>query len=211
MAQDASAIAGLQAAAKRKDRAPVNGVGDGTKGTFRAELRRRRVKSLLITGVEVAITVWLLWLSKEILEQDAAHGSWTFLGLTWGLWISATAFAWWNRRGSWRTAATTPRAFTAASLDRAHAKIRTAWLALLLLVLQGALLHWISRAAPTLRVSPWVEPGSLPTGASAISLGAAYVAWCLWYLRQGQHEAAFFREVLEVMDTDAAPTTPPSD
>lgn len=153
--------------------------------TLTAALRRRRLGTAAVVLGEFALTVALLaftWSWSR--DPEALPGAWALVG-TWIVWLVATVFAWWNRRGQWVVDVATLEAFAELSLERSVRKLRVVWFSWALTVVQLALL--------------WTIVGH--TRALFWSVAAATVgimtAWSGWYSRRASAERAYFSALTE--------------
>jgi len=123
-------------------------------------MRRGLIVEIVFSLAVVAMTVWGL-----VIE----HGPGTLLIVidTWAVLAIVWAFVLWGRSGLWAPSAESTEAYLVLSRRRAELRLRTAWLAIALVVAQLV----VARAA------------SVPSSLVQWSAAAAWLAWAIW-LRQ---------------------------
>lgn len=149
-------------------------------------LRVRRLVTVLVVSGEAALTIGLAvftWAWAR--NPEVLTGAWALVGI-WAVWLVATAFAWWNRRGQWVVDVANLEEFAELSLERAVRKIRVVWFSLALTVVQLALLYAIGD-----RGSPLPEFWIAAT-ATCIAVGG----WASWYYRGAVAERTHFGRIL---------------
>jgi Kef-type K+ transport system membrane component KefB len=153
-------------------------------GAVRRLVRRRQWRlaatlcgEVVVTGFLVVATVWRIGLGLDAFW-------WTWLVLVWASWMAAVGFALWNRRGVWRCAERSTRAFLRLLVERSRRHRRTARFVLLFVAVQGlavaVLLAWAGLRGD-------VRQGAWSLSAAVCGL---YVLWALWYGRWARREEA---------------------
>lgn len=154
-------------------------------GTLSAALRRRRLGTCAVVLGEGALTAALMALTWSwSRDPESFPGAWALIG-TWVVWLIATVFAWWNRRGQWVVDVATLEAFAELSLERSARKIRVVWFSWGLTVVQLALLWAIVGHA---RALFWT------VAASTVGIMSA---WSWWYYRRAAAERDYFSSLLD--------------
>lgn len=160
---------------------------------FAAVLRRRVGATLLVVGVELLLTLALLWFTWSQRERGLTEVGTATLIVLWGSWVVATGFAWWNRRGQWARTAASTLEFVRLSRARAEGKVRIAWFTAGMLVVQLGFLAVLAAMAP--------DPGLLtPIGWTVTgAVVALYAGWAIRYHRVSRAEREHFAELERAM------------
>lgn len=163
-----------------------------------ARVRRQTLGMWLVAGLEAALTLVLLWWSVELVRAGVDLFETALVATLWAFWVIAAVFAYGNRRGAWRAAGESTRAYLEIALDRARRRRRTArfvvWLLAAEVVAFLALLAWRATISP-------LATGTV-FGALALlaALSAVYLAWSIWTRRRAGREIETLSRVLEELE-----------
>jgi hypothetical protein len=120
-------------------------------------MRRSLVGEIALSAAVVGWTVWNLVREPVPYAMLFAVDSWAVLGIVWAFVLS-------GRRGLWKPSADTTEAYLVLGRQRAQQRLRTAWLALGLVVAQLVVAKTASILSSPIQ---WIA-------------SAAFVAWALW-------------------------------
>jgi len=120
-------------------------------------MRRGLIVEVAFSLAVVAATVWGLVGEHGPRTLLIAVDSWAVIAIVW-------AFALWGRRGLWAPSAESTEAYLVLSRRRAALRLRTAWLALALVIAQLL----VARAA------------SVPSSLVQWTFSAGWIAWAVW-------------------------------
>lgn len=166
---------------------------------FTEALRRRVRSTLLVVGVEVLLTIALLWVTWMQRQRGLTESGTATLLVLWGSWVVATCFAWWNRRGQWVRTASSTLEFVRLSRERAERKVRVAWFTAGMLLVQVGFLAVLAAMAP--------EPGLMtPVGWSITALVVVlYAGWAVRYHRASSAEREHFAGLERALGSETGP------
>jgi hypothetical protein len=175
---------------------------------IRATLRQRRgIRALVVLG-ELGITAALIGHTAQSVGRGASLLNVVFVSGLWLVWVVATVFAWWNRRGQWRTDVQDARDFLRLSLEHGERKIRVAWFSLGLLLAQVVLGTGVFIASGRMQSDDGMS-GRL-FALWLILILVTYGSWIAWYFRRARSEQIHFRamsEALEAAGRDSSATS----
>lgn len=116
-------------------------------------LHRQRLRMLVAAAGEVLLMLLLVAASVAILHGGAVAWKVTWLITIWVFACVAIAFAWWNRRATWRAAGTAVEDAVRLARLRGERQVRTVDFVLLLYAAETAAvlaqLAWFGRLTPT--------------------------------------------------------------
>ena len=116
-------------------------------------LHRQRLRMLVAAAGEVLLLLLLIAASVAILRGGAVAWKVTWLITIWVFACVAIAFAWWNRRATWRAAGTAVEDAVRLARLRGERQVRTVDFVLLLYAAETAAvlaqLAWFGRLTPT--------------------------------------------------------------
>lgn len=162
-------------------------------------LRRRRTLTGLVVLGEGLVTAALAWVTLTVIRRTPTVADVVFLTGLWVIWVIATGFAWWNRRGQWGRSAADTTQFVSLSLEYARRKVRVARFSvgLLLAQLLMGVVAWVGGAglmrdgfSSLAALMGWLGPLSL-----------AYLTWIVWYHRRAAAEVRHFRDLLDELES----------
>lgn len=144
-----------------------------------AGVRRHTRLMWIVTLSEIAILCGFGAFTVALAGGGLGAAEAVILVLVWVVGLGATGFSHWNRRGSWRAAAEDPPGWLRLTERRARGKVRVAWVAGTLALLQAGLVAAlvVTRGAPTGDALVW-----------AGAVAAGYVGWSAWYGRRAARE-----------------------
>jgi hypothetical protein len=144
-------------------------------------LHRQRRRMLVVAAGEVLLLLILIAASVAMLHGGAVAWKVTWVITLWVFACVAVAFAWWNRRATWRAAGAAVDDAVRLARLRAERQLRTVDFVLLLYAAEAlavvAQLAWFGRLAP-------MAVAALAAG------GAIVAAWCAVTRRRLRRELA---------------------
>ena len=139
---------------------------DALKRVAAAHRRRLVLNSL----GEVAFIIGLAWLTRVVLRDGIEAWELVWTVTLWAFMAAALAFAWWNRRGTWRALGDSVADYIHLTRTRAERQRRSLWFGIALFVAEVvviiAQLKWFDRL----------------TGTALILLGASAVIVASWVI-----------------------------
>ena len=150
--------------------------------------RRRRVLMTLVVVSEALISLAGLAIAYLAARRMPASGGSILVGGVVVYIAVLTAFAVWNRRGTWRPLAETTEAFIAISILRCRRGLRTARFVIGIVLLQLlAMLVWTI-------LEPFREAGMALI--ISLGIGAGFLLWAIWYRRLMLRQLALFQSLV---------------
>lgn len=163
-----------QAAADRAGAAPLRKI---------VASHRRRL--LLVAVVEIAIVLAVACLSAFAGRDELALWEIVWLITLWGFTIVASAFAWWNRRGTWHALGESVEEYVRLTRLRAARQMRSIDFACGLFVAEvGAIVSQLL----------WFDRFTLLTSALLATSGAVMAGWCWAAKRKVARDLALVEE-----------------
>lgn len=150
--------------------------------------RRRRVLMTLVVVSEALISLAGLAFAYLAARRMPASGGSILVGGVVVYIAVLTAFAVWNRRGTWRPLAETTEAFIAISILRCRRGLRTVRFVIGIVLLQLlAMLVWTI-------LEPFREAGMALI--ISLGIGAGFLLWAIWYRRLMLRQLALFESLV---------------
>ena len=153
--------------------------GRGDEIPLQKIVRTNRRRMLMAAAGEIALAVLFLLMTITVAADGVAGWEAVWMATLWGFMLVAGAFAWWNRRGTWRPLGDSVTDYIRLSRLRCERQRRSVVFGIALFAAEAivivAQLVWFGRLTP---------PAASVLAASAVPIAA----WCIVTLRRIERE-----------------------
>lgn len=165
---------------------------------IRAGVRRQTLAMWLVAGMELLLTVGLVWWSSGVLAAETDAWTISLLVTLWTFWAVAVGYAYWNRRGGWRAEEETTLAYLRVSMGRARRLLRTSrfvlWLLAAEVVAVGIFWAWRDVVAP-------VDAESMILAIALVGMvSAVCIAWSVWAGQRARRLLAVLEDLVDELE-----------